>query len=45
MPLYPPGPRGLPWVGQSLAYMRDPLKFIEGCVRQHGVWVTIKKRR
>lgn len=32
----PPGPRGLPFLGQALAYQRDPLGFLEASKRDHG---------
>ena len=32
----PPGPKALPWLGAILDYSRDPLHFIEACVRDHG---------
>src|SRR5262245_59489939 len=31
-----PGPRGLPVIGQSFSYMRDPLGFVENCVKRYG---------
>jgi cytochrome P450 len=32
----PPGPRGLPWLGNALQYARDPLGFLTRCARKYG---------
>jgi len=32
----PPGPRGVPLLGNALAFGRDPLRFFTECVRQYG---------
>ncbi len=32
----PPGPKGLPLVGNMFQYLRDPLGFVLGCARDYG---------
>ncbi len=37
----PPGPRALPVLGPIFDYTKDPLGFIESCVRDHGDVVSV----
>lgn len=38
----PPGPRGLPWLGNVLQYGRDPLHFLTRCAREYGDVVRLR---
>src|SRR6218665_4190584 len=38
----PPGPRALPVIGTLIDYAKDPLGFIEACVRDHGDVVYVE---
>jgi cytochrome P450 len=38
----PPGPRGLPWLGNALQYARDPLGFLTRCARKYGDVVRLR---
>ena len=38
----PPGPRGLPWIGNALSYLRDPLGFLSGCAARYGDVVRLR---
>ncbi|ATB33821.1 cytochrome P450 [Melittangium boletus] len=38
----PPGPRSLPVLGTLIDYAKDPLGFIEACVRDHGDVVYVE---
>lgn len=39
---FPPGPRGLPVVGNIVPFRRDPLSFITGMQRRYGGLVAVK---
>ncbi len=39
---YPPGPRPLPFVGNALAFRRDPLKFVRKLQERYGRMARVK---
>src|SRR5262245_29607025 len=41
-PILPPSPKGLPLLGNALAYGREPLAFAQRCVRELGDVVYIR---
>lgn len=41
----PPGPPGLPILGNALSYLRDPLGFLTRCAREYGDVVRLRAPR
>lgn len=47
IPLLPPGPKGLPFIGSLIDYFRDPLGFLTKISREYGdiVYCTVGSRK
>jgi cytochrome P450 len=43
--IYPPGPKGLPYFGNLLSFIADPLSFLERTQRTYGDMATIRLNR